>query len=123
MSIFDQIGGAPAVTAAVEDFYRRVLADPELTPYFENVDVKRLKGHQRSFIAAAIGGPEPYLGRPMREAHARFDIQPAHFDRVVDHLVATLSGLGVPGHTIEAIGATLAPLKGEIAPDSSVRAG
>ncbi|MDZ4236389.1 MAG: group 1 truncated hemoglobin, partial [Dietzia sp.] len=77
MSIFDQIGGAPAVTAAVEDFYRRVLADPELTPYFENVDVKRLKGHQRSFIAAAIGGPEPYLGRPMREAHARFDIQPA----------------------------------------------
>lgn len=30
-------------------------------PYFENVDVKRLKGNQRSFIAAAIGGPEPYL--------------------------------------------------------------
>jgi hemoglobin len=116
MSIFDQIGGPPAVTAAVDDFYRRVLGDPELAAYFDGIDLKRLKSHQRAFIAAAIGGPDPYLGRSMREAHAPFDIQPAHFDRVVGHLVDTLTGLGVDGPTIEAIGAKLVPLKGEIAP-------
>ncbi|MBX7434491.1 group 1 truncated hemoglobin [Mycobacterium sp. Y57] len=122
MSIFDQIGGPPAVTAAVDDFYRRVLSDPELAPYFDGIDLKQLKGHQRAFIAAAIGGPEPYLGRSMADAHAPFDIAPAHFDLVVGHLAATLSDLGVADATIDAIGAKLAPLKDEIAPDPAARA-
>ncbi|BBX70036.1 group I truncated hemoglobin [Mycolicibacterium psychrotolerans] len=122
MSIFDQIGGPTAVTAAVDDFYRRVLADSALAPYFDAVDLERLKGHQRAFIAAAIGGPDPYLGRSMREAHAPFAIAPEHFDLVVTHLVDTLAGLGVDGPTIEAIGAELAPLKAEIAPGASARA-
>ncbi|QZT64850.1 group I truncated hemoglobin [Mycolicibacterium austroafricanum] len=123
MSIFDQIGGPAAVTAAVDDFYRRVIADPELTPYFDGVDMKRLKGHQRSFIAAAIGGPEPYLGRSMREAHSHLDIAPAHFDRVVEHLVQTLTDLGVSVDIIGQIGAKLAPLKDEIvSPGAAARA-
>ncbi|ABM13786.1 MULTISPECIES: group I truncated hemoglobin [Mycolicibacterium] len=123
MSIFDQIGGPAAVTAAVDDFYRRVIADPELTPYFDGVDMKRLKGHQRSFIAAAIGGPEPYLGRSMREAHSHLDIAPAHFDRVVDHLAETLADLGVSVDIIGQIGAKLAPLKDEIvSPGAAARA-
>lgn len=118
MSIFEQIGGPPAVTAAVDDFYRRLIADPALTTYFDGVDMRRLKGHQRAFISAAIGGPEPYLGRSMREAHALLNIQPDHFDRVVDHLIDTLSDLGVDGPIIDTIGANLAPLKAEIAPET-----
>jgi hemoglobin len=114
MSIFDDIGGPPAVTAAVDDLYRRVIADPALTPYFDGVDMKTLKGHQRSFIAAAVGGPEPYLGRSMGETHAYLNIRAEHFDRVVEHLADTLSDLGVRPSVIEQIGATLAPLKQEI---------
>lgn len=123
MSIYDEIGGAAAVSAAVDDFYRRVLADPPLAPYFDGTDVKRLKTHQRAFIAAAIGGPEPYLGRNMAEAHARLAITPEDFDRVVAHLVDTLDGLGVPAETIGAIGGTLAPLKSQIAQGPAERAG
>lgn len=122
MSIYDEIGGAASVSAAVDDFYRRVLDDPALGPYFTGTDVKRLKGHQRAFIAAAIGGPEPYLGRNMAEAHAQLEITPADFDRVVGHLVDTLAGLGVPDATIGAIGETLAPLKSQIAPGQATRA-
>jgi hemoglobin len=117
MGIYDEIGGSAAVSAAVEDFYDRVLGDPELAPYFTDVDMTRLKRHQRSFIAAAIGGPEIYSGRSMAEAHERLRIRPEHFDLVVGHLVDTLAGLGVPGPTIEQIGATLAPLKADIAPE------
>lgn len=116
MNSFDEIGGAATVLAAVDGFYQRVLADPELTGYFEGTNLKQLKSHQRSFIAAAIGGPEPYLGRNMADVHARLHIKPAHFDLVVAHLVDTLSALGVSATTIEAIGARLAPLKTEIAP-------
>ena len=110
------------MTAAVDDFYRRVMADPALSPYFDGIDMRRLKNHQRAFISAAIGGPEPYVGRSMREAHALFDIQPEHFDRVVHHLVNTLADLGVADLIIDAVGAKLAPLKAEIAPDATTLA-
>jgi hemoglobin len=116
MSIFDTIGGQAAVVATVDEFYDRVLGDPHLQPYFEGRDIKRLKGHQRGFIAAAVGGPQLYSGRSMREAHASLNIVPAHFDLVVGHLVDALTALGVPGDVIAQIGATLAPLRDEIAP-------
>ncbi|MFC5748241.1 group I truncated hemoglobin [Actinomadura rugatobispora] len=114
MSIYDAIGGAPAVQAAVDDFYTRVTADPRLSGFFSDVDMRRLKSHQRAFIAAAIGGPQIYEGRDMAAAHAGLDIADAHFDAVVGHLVDTLTALGVPEDTIATIGSTLAPLRADI---------
>ena len=83
MSVYDSIGGAPAVRAAVDDFYARVVADSRLTPFFARTDMERLKAHQRAFIAAAIGGPEIYAGRDMTAAHAGLGIGDADFDAVV----------------------------------------
>jgi hemoglobin len=114
MSIYEKIGGAPSVAAAVDDFYRRVLGDQSLSPYFEGVDLERLKAHQRAFVAAAIGGPDPYTGRDMAEAHAGLGITPEAFGSVVGHLVATLTALGVDQDMIGAIGAKLAPLEEQI---------
>jgi hemoglobin len=114
MTIFDAIGGAPAVEAAVNDFYVRVLADPALAPVFAGADMNRLKAHQRAFIAAAVGGPQLYAGRDMATAHAGLGIVDAQFDAVVGHLVDTLAGLGVPGDTIAQIGAALTPLRTDI---------
>jgi hemoglobin len=114
MSIFDAIGGAPAVQAAVDDFYRRVIADPALAPVFSGVDLDRLKAHQRAFMAAALGGPQVYAGRDMGVAHAGLAITGAQFDSVVGHLVLTLTTLGVPDGTIADIGAALMPLRADI---------
>lgn len=114
MSIYDSIGGAPAVHAAVDDFYVRVLSDPSLAPYFTEVDMGKLKAHQRSFIAAAIGGPEIFSGRDMSTAHAGLGISHADFDAVVGHLVATLTSLSVPDEIIGQIGAALSPLRADI---------
>ena len=114
MSIYDSIGGAPAVHAAVDDFYKRVLGDPSLAPFFTTVDMDKLKAHQRSFIAAAIGGPEIFGGRDMGTAHAGLGISDAHFDSVVSHLVATLMSLSVPEDIIGQIGAALSPLRSDI---------
>jgi hemoglobin len=124
MSIFDSIGGAPAVRAAVDELYVRLRADPALAGYFVDVDMARLKSHQRSFIAAAVGGPEIYGGRDMAAAHQGLGITDADFDAVVAHLVDTLAGLGVPTATIEAIGAKLLPLRADIvtAPPAAVGA-
>lgn len=123
MSIYDEIGGAGSVAAAVDDFYQRLLADPELAPFFADVDLRRLKAHQRAFIAAALGGPEIYAGRDMAAAHAGLDITDADFDAVVGHLVDTLTSLGVPGETVATIGAALAPLRADVVTAPAARAG
>jgi hemoglobin len=114
MSIYDSIGGEPAVRAAVDDFYARVLADRQLAAFFTGTDLQRLKAHQRAFIAAAIGGPEIYAGRDMASAHTALGIGDGDFDAVVGHLVSTLTALGVPEDTIGQIGGALAPLRGDI---------
>jgi hemoglobin len=114
VSIYDEIGGAHAVGAAVDDFYSRVLGDPQLAPFFVGIDLQHLKQHQRAFIAAAIGGPEIYAGRDMAAAHASLGIADSDFDAVVGHLAGTLAGLGVPAETIGQIGSALAPLRGDI---------
>ena len=114
MSIYDSIGGASAVRAAVDDFYVRVLADARLASFFTGTDLQRLKAHQRAFIAAAIGGPEVFGGRDMASAHARLGIGEGDFDAVVGHLVGTLTGLGVPEDTLGQIAGALAPLRDDI---------
>jgi hemoglobin len=113
-SIYDEIGGAPAVGDAVEDFYDRVLDDRSLAHYFAGTDMARQKAHLRSFIAAALGGPNVYAGRDMPAAHSGRNITPAAFDAVVSHLAATLTRLGVRSTTIEAIAGRLLPLRADI---------
>jgi hemoglobin len=114
VSIYAALGGATAVSAAVDDFYDRVLADPELVGYFTGLDVSRVKTHQRMFMTAALGGPAAYRGRPIRGAHAGLHIRNADFDRVVGHLAATLTSLGVDGPTIDTIADLLSPLRAQI---------
>lgn len=111
MTLYKSIGGEPAVRAAVDDFYRRVVDDPDLAGYFAGADLGRLKAHQRAFLAAAVGGPAAYQGRSMADAHAGLGITGEAFDAVVAHLVATLTRLNVPTAEIAQIATALAPLR------------
>jgi hemoglobin len=113
-TIFEAIGGQPAVAAAVHEFYGRVLADPDLAGYFTDVSLARLRAHQGAFIAQALGGPAAYGGRSMRNAHQGHGVTDAAFDRVAGHLAATLSDLGVDQTTVALIIERIAPLRPEI---------
>lgn len=113
-TLCDRIGGEAAVRAAVDRFYERVLADPELHGFFNNVSMPRLKAHQFAFLLQALGGPKQYSGASMRDAHRRLAIEQRHFDRVAVHLVETLHELGVPEEIIAAVAATVTPLSTEI---------
>jgi hemoglobin len=118
VDVYQRLGGpgqGPQNIAAVVDrFYELVVHDPALVHYFEGVNVRRLKMHQRQFLTAALGGPERYEGRGLREAHARLGITDEHFSRVVSHLVHALGEFDVDADVIEAIGGKLAPLRSEI---------
>ncbi|WP_052396930.1 group I truncated hemoglobin [Streptomyces sp. NRRL F-5123] len=110
-TVFDAIGGAPAVEAVVDLFYDKVLADPELAGWFEGRDMERLKRHQRLFVGQALGAREPYPGRTMERAHQGLAITGAAFDLVVGHLAAALAEAGVDAPTIGTVAAALLPLK------------
>jgi hemoglobin len=105
-SIFDRIGGAPAVNAAAELFYRKVLSDPKLSGYFDDVDMDGQVAKQAAFLTVALGGPNNYTGRDLRTAHAPLQgLTDEHVDLVIGHLAATLAELGVAQDDIAAAGA------------------
>lgn len=97
-SLYEQLGGEEMVTKMVSIFYRKVLADPRLKPFFEHMDMGRLESMQRMFLSTAFGGPGAYSGRNMRRAHTHLvarGIGDAHFDAVLSHLDDTLAELNV----------------------------
>jgi hemoglobin len=114
-TIHDRIGGHEAIEAVVEDFYVRVLADDRLSGFFTGTNMNRLKGKQVEFFAAALGGPEPYTGAPMRQVHQGRGITMHHFSLVAGHLADALAAAGVPSETVTEILGAVAPLATEIA--------
>jgi hemoglobin len=109
-----RLGGTQAFEAVVEELDRRILQDGRLRSYFDGVSLERLKHHQRSFLAMAFGGPPGYLGRRVEAAHSKLDVTDEAFDRVMDHLTATLVDLGVSQQLIREVAWTLLPLRHEI---------
>ena len=116
--IYDRIGGWEALETVVEDFYVRVLADEELRPFFAGINMSRLKGRQVEFFAAALGGPEPYLGASMKQVHQGRGITQYHFILVAGHLTEALAGAGVPAKLVSEILAVVSPLSADIVSDS-----
>jgi hemoglobin len=58
--------------------------------------MSRLKHKQVEFFAAALGGPDPYTGAPMRQVHRGRGITMHHFNLVAGHLTDSLVAAGVP---------------------------
>jgi hemoglobin len=116
-SIYDAIGGCEAIEVVVDDFYTRVLADGQLSGFFAGSNMNRLKGKQVEFFAAALGGPEPYTGAPMKQVHQGRGIMTSHFMRVAGHLTDALTAAGVPAATVDEIIGAIAPLAADIASD------
>lgn len=114
-SIFDRLGGAPAVAAAAELFYRKVLADPKLSGYFDDVDMDAQVAKQAAFLTMALGGPNNYTGRDLRTAHASLPgLTDEHVDLVIGHLAATLTELGVAPDDIAAAGAIAGSVRDDV---------
>jgi hemoglobin len=113
-SIYDKIGGEPALVKVVDDFYERVLADAQLAGFFAGANMTRLKGRQVAFFAQALGGPELYDGATMRDAHAGRGITQSDFDKVAVHLTESLYAVGLAEDMVGQIIGAIAPLAPEI---------
>ena len=111
VNVYQAIGGRPAVTAAVDGFYERLLADPVLSGFFPGGVAAKHRAYVVTILGEALGGPERYRGPDLARAHRRLGITNADFDRTAVLLAETLDSLGVPGHLADYIVGVVAGLR------------
>lgn len=101
-SLYQKIGGKPAIDAAVELFYKKVLVDERVKHFFDDINMNKQRRKQKEFLSAALGGPIPWTGKDMRTAHADIPgLNDTHFNAIAEHLKATLEELKVSKELID----------------------
>jgi len=100
LSLWDRLGGEPAVTRVVDDFFNYVNEDKiDITRGGEiKLDDKKIAEFKKNvvaFISSASGGPIPYKGKSMKEVHKGMGITDAEFDATAQALVKALKKNGV----------------------------
>jgi len=104
--LYDLIGGKQTVWAATEAFYRRVLADNTLRPFFKSADMAQLHARQSMFVSMLLGGQIVYTGKDMAAAHAHArerGLNDAHFDRFLNHFREALQEVGVQADKVDKV--------------------
>lgn len=118
-SLYERLGGKPAIAAVVDEFVGRVAADARINSFFAATasDPHRLqmfKGHLVDQICEASGGPCKYRGKDMKAAHRGLNVGGADFDALVDDLSGALDKFKVGPHEKNQLLGALAPMKGDI---------
>jgi hemoglobin len=105
-TLFETLGGQGAVELAVDNFYRKVLADDRVSHFFESVDMDNQRAKQKGFLTMAFGGPHNYSGKDLRAGHAhllKMGLNDSHVDVIIELLSATLKDLGVKDELVSQV--------------------
>ncbi len=113
-SLYQRLGGKPAITAVVNDFVGNVAKDNRINRFFANTDIPRLKRLLVQQICAGSGGPCVYEGRSMREAHRGLGVRNQDFDALVADLVKSLNKFNVPPREQQELLALLGPMRKDV---------
>jgi hemoglobin len=116
-TLYEQLGGQPAVDAAVDLFYRKVLTDARINRFFEGVDMDRQIAKQKAFLTMVFGGPGNYTGKDMRNGHAhllKLGLNDSHVDAVIENLGQTLKELGVSQPLIDQVAALANSVRNDV---------
>jgi hemoglobin len=89
-TIYEKYGGFAHINRVVTDLYDKVLDSPILSPYFADVDMRRLIDHQTRFIATVMGGPASYSDDHLERVHRTRGITEESFAETVLLLQETL---------------------------------
>lgn len=117
--LLERLGGPPAIAEIVQDMYRRVLADPELSPFFEKVSMDRLRHMQYEFIVSALSGPVAYTGAELTAVHHGRGITGHHFAKFCGHFADAMEAKKVSTHDVDLALSKLAMFKDKITGDAN----
>ena len=122
-SLYDRLGGQPAVSAVIDDFAGRVLADTRINAKFAKSDPTRLVANLKTFVCKAAGGPCVYAGNDMKVTHHNMAVTQGEFGALVEDLVATLDKFNVPAKEKGELLGALGPLGPQIVESQSTATG
>lgn len=108
MSLYDDLGGAKALDAVVDSFYKKVLADDRVNGFFAGTDMEQQARKQKAFLTFAFGGPNKYTGKNMKDGHAHLvarGLNDSHVDAIIELVGATLKEFNVPDDKIKEVAA------------------
>lgn len=113
-TLYDRLGGQPAITAVVDEFVARSTTDPRIKERFFNTDAGNLKRLLVEFVCLATGGPCKYTGRSMAESHAGMELVDEEFTALVEAVAGALDKFSVPEREKSELLGALGPLKPDI---------
>lgn len=98
-TLYDRLGGYPAIVAVVEDLFRRLAGDPQLARFWKyrgDDGIAREKQLLIDYLANRSGGPLYYRGRENRLSHIGMGITESDWTITMKHIKATLTKFEVP---------------------------
>jgi hemoglobin len=122
-SLYERLGGKEAITAVVNDFAGRVLADERINKKFSKSDPARLTAMLVDQICMATGGPCKYTGQDMKTAHKSMGVTEGEFNALVEDLVAALDKFNVPEKEKGELLGLLGPMKPSIVEKNTAETG
>lgn len=115
-SLYERLGGMPAIRAVVDDFVSRILADDRVNRWFAHAAsspelAAAYKSKLADFICQGTGGPCHYTGADILTAHKGRGVTEEAFNAVVEDLTATLDKFHVAGKEKSDLLGILGPMK------------
>ncbi len=105
-TLFERLGGQPAINAVVKEFVATTKADPRINQFFANTDPVKLEQAMDIHICSITGGGCSYQGKSMLDAHTNMHLSDDNFAAFMDDLTKTLAHFKVPKReAMEVIGA------------------
>jgi hemoglobin len=106
-TLWDRLGGEPAVRKVVSEFLAAAAPDPKVNIsrngkfQIKPEDVTRIEQRLVELISSVTGGPLKYTGKNMKDAHKGMGITDDEFDAAAGHLIDVLKKNNVPQKEID----------------------
>ena len=113
-SLYERVGGRPAIDAVVEDSIVNLAADTRINRRFGSAHIPTLHRHLVDLLCVRLGGPCTYTGANMSAAHEGMFIRADEFDALIEDLEKSMDKLRVPAREKAEVLVILRQMKGSI---------
>jgi len=113
-SLYERLGGKPALTAVVNELWAVVAADARINKRFQYTKPEIFGAQLVDFLCQASGGPCQYSGRDMKSAHTGMKLTDEEFMALAEDTVKALTKFNVPATEQNEVMNMLGSLKGDV---------
>lgn len=113
-SLYERLGGKPALQAVVGELWNVVAADARINGRFKTTKPEIFGAQLVDFLCVASGGPCQYKGRDMKSAHTGMKLTDAEFMALAEDTTKALNKFKVPAKEQNEVIGLLASLKGDV---------